>query len=74
MFESQLDSNPSFTTYKNKIFFIYDGNHRFFTWKNYIDRVHTEDYEHHVFVDSIILAPEHDDILNLLTAMHDINK
>jgi hypothetical protein len=56
VFESQLDTDPSFTSYKNKMFFIWDGNHRFFAWKSYIDRVHTEDYERHVFVDSIILA------------------
>jgi hypothetical protein len=45
-----------------------------FESKSYIDRVHTEDYEHHVFVDSIILAPDPDDIPSLSTAMHDINK
>jgi len=74
VFESQLDTDPSFTSYKNKMFFIWDGNHRFFAWKNYINRVHTEDYERHVFVDSIILAPQLDDIPSLLTAIHDINK
>ena len=46
----------------------------FFAWENYIDRVHTEDFKRHVFVDSILLAPQHDDIPSLLTAMHDINK
>jgi hypothetical protein len=30
MFESQLDTNPSFISYKNKMFFIWNGNHRFF--------------------------------------------
>jgi len=74
VFETQLDADPSFTSYKNKMFFIWDGNHRFFAWKSYIDRLHTEDYERHVFVDSIILAPELDDIPSLLTAMHDVNK
>ena len=74
VFEIQLDADPSFTSYKNKMFFIWDGNHRFFAWKSYIDRLHTEDYERHVFVDSIILAPELDDIPSLLIAMHDINK
>jgi hypothetical protein len=74
VFESQLDTDPSFTSYKNKMFFIWDGNHNFFAWKSYIDRVHTEDYECHVFVDSIILASKPHDIPSLLTAMHDINK
>jgi hypothetical protein len=73
-FESQLDTDLSLTSYKNKILFIWDGNHRFFAWKNYINRVYTEDYEYHDFVDSIILAPKPDDIPSLLTTMHDINK
>ena len=74
VFESQLDTDPSFTLYKNKMFFIWDGNHIFFAWKNCIDRVHTEDYEHHVFVNCIILEPQLDDIPSLLIVMHDINK
>jgi hypothetical protein len=74
VFESQLDSDPSFTSYKNKLFLIWDGNHKFFAWKSYIDRVYTEDYERHVFVDSIILVSESDVIPNLLNVMHDINK
>ena len=50
MFESQLDSDPAFIPYKNKIFFILVGNHKVFAWRNYIDRVHTEYFERHVFV------------------------
>ena len=30
IFESQLDADLSFISYKNKMFFILDGNHRFF--------------------------------------------
>ena len=40
MFEFQLDSDPSFIPYNNKMFFIWDGNHKIFAWKNYIDCVH----------------------------------
>jgi hypothetical protein len=29
VFESDLDTDPSFTSYKNKMFFIWDGNHRY---------------------------------------------
>ena len=56
------------------MFFIWDGNHKFFAWKNYIDRLYTDDYDLHVFVDSILLVSQPNDIPNLLTAMHDINK
>ena len=34
----------------------------FFSWKKYINRVHTKDFMHHVFVNSIILALQYDDI------------
>jgi len=74
VFEAQLDIYPSFISYKNKMLFIWDGNSRFFAWKIYINRLHTEDYERHIFVDSIILASELDDISSLLTTVHDINK
>ena len=36
--------------------------------------MHTEDFKRHVFVDSILLAPQYDDIPSLSTAMHDIDK
>jgi hypothetical protein len=73
VFDFQLDTDSSFTSYNNKIFFTWDGNHRFFAWKK-IDHVHTEDEPHepHVFVDSIILARQPNDILSLLIAMHNI--
>ena len=74
VFESQLDWDPSFTSYKNKMFFIWDGNYRFLSWKNYIDRVHTEDYEHYVLMDSIIWGPQPEDIPSLLIVIHDIDK
>ena len=74
VFESQLNLDPSFISYKIYMLYIWNGNHIFFAWKNYIDRVHTKDYERHVFVDSIILALEHDDIPSLLIVVHDINK
>jgi hypothetical protein len=30
VFEFQLDTDPSLISYNNKMFFIWDGNHRFF--------------------------------------------
>ena len=69
IFEFQLDLGPSFKSYKNKMFFTCDGNHKFFAWKNYIDCMHTDDYSCHVFVYYILYAYQPDNILNLLTAM-----
>ena len=74
VFESQIDTNYSFTLYNNTMLFIWDGNYNFISWKNCIDRIHTENYERRVSVDVIILEPQLDNIPNLLTAMYDINK
>ena len=68
VFEYQFDANFSFTSYKNKMFFIWDGNYK------YIDHVQTKKNDLHVFMDSIILAPRRDDILSLLIGLHNSNR
>jgi hypothetical protein len=55
------------------MFFICDGNHRFKAWTGYIDRLHREDKDCHIAVDSICLDTKGKTGL-LLNAMHDINK
>lgn len=62
IFEYQLDVDSSFTSYKNKMSSIWNDNRMFLAWKNYISCVHTKKYEPHVFIDSIILALQLDDI------------
>jgi hypothetical protein len=34
VFETQLDDDLSLTSYKNNMFFIWDGNHKFFCLEN----------------------------------------
>jgi hypothetical protein len=31
-FENQLQSNPDYVTFRGKMFFVWDGNHRFTAW------------------------------------------
>jgi hypothetical protein len=55
------------------MYFICDGNLRFKAWTGYIDRLHREDKDWYIAVDSICLDTKGKTGL-LLNAMHDINK
>jgi hypothetical protein len=68
-FESQLRSNKHLQHLQGRMFFICDGNHRFKAWTGYIDRLHREDKEWHIAVDSICLDTKGKTGL-LLNAMH----
>jgi hypothetical protein len=72
-FEAMLDSNPHLKFLSGRMFFIYDGSHRFKAWTRYINRLHKDDQEWHYSVDSIYLDTRGKGGL-LLNAMHDINK
>ena len=72
-FESQLKANKHLQHLQGRMFFICDGNHRFKAWTGYIDRLHRDDKDWHISVDSICLDTKGKTGL-LLNAMHDINK
>ena len=73
LFESQLKASKHLKHLQGRMFFICDGNHRFKAWTGYIDRLHREDRDWHIAVDSICLDTKGKTGL-LLNAMHDINK
>jgi hypothetical protein len=73
LFESQLRANKHLQHLQGRMFFICDGNHRFKAWMGYIDRLHREDKDWHIVVDSICLDTKGKTRL-LLNTMHDINK
>ena len=72
-FEEDLCRTLTGSKFKGKMFFVWDGNHRLQAWYAYINRLHPNDFDKHVRVDTIILDPK-DDIAQLMTAMHDVNK
>jgi hypothetical protein len=72
-FEDQLRANKHLQHLQGRMFFICDGNHRFKAWTGYIDRLHRDDRDWHISVDSIVLDTKGKTGL-LLNAMHDINK
>ena len=72
-FESFLSLHNELKELSNKFFFIWDNNHRHQAWTELISQSHSNDYNWHSKVRTIVLKTR-DDIASILTAMHDINK
>jgi len=72
-FKSQLASDPDLAFLANKMFFVWDGNHRLQTWYPYIERQHREDYDWHISVEARLLVTLGftGEVIN---AMNDINR
>lgn len=73
LFEARLQNSPHLKHLKGKMFFVCDGNHRLKAWTGFIARIHFDDRDWHISVDSICLDTRGKTAL-LLNAMHDINK
>ena len=73
IFEATLDGNPNLSFLQSRMLFIYNGNYRYKTKMNYIDKLHQNHLEWHFTMDCINL-----DIIGrvglALNAMHDVNK
>ena len=48
-FEAKLALHPHLKSLSSRMFFIYDGNHRFKAWTRYIDQLHWNDQEWHTW-------------------------
>jgi hypothetical protein len=72
-FDDQLRANKHLQHLQGRMFFICNGNRRFKASTGYIDRLHRDDRDWHIAVDSIVLDTK-DKTGLLLNAMHDINK
>ncbi len=57
----------------NKMFFVWDDNHRLQTWLLYIDRMHKNEENWHVDMDSIVFDNKKR-VIKLLTTMTNLNK
>ena len=72
-FESFLSLHSELKELSNKFFYIWDSNHRHQAWTEFISQSHSNDYNWHYRVRTIVLKTR-DDVASILTAMHDINK
>lgn len=73
-FEKRLKKNPELKKFSNKMFHVWDGNHRLLAWYPLIEWNHKTDPAFHVPVKSIILNITDGNRKEILHAMTDWNK
>ena len=72
-FEQFLQFDPELQFLSNKMFYVWDGNHRLVAWTEFISQAHPNDLDWHFHMRTIVLHTL-DNITSMLTAMHDINR
>ena len=72
-FKEHLAQDEDLAPLSGKMFFVYEGNHRFTAWWQHINKYHGSDADWHLSVDCILLdACGQNGVL--LNAMNDINE
>lgn len=72
-FEDLLHSDPDLSFLLNKMFFVWDGNHRLMAWVPYIASKHSQELKWHYAVEArLLLTLGHTGVL--IDAMNDINR
>ena len=72
VFEKILQTDGDLKVFSDKMFMVWDGNHRLQAWLPIINQDHTHDPAWHYVVESIILDVK-GDIATMLTALHEVN-
>lgn len=73
-FESSLTGKPDLLKFSNRMFYVWDGNHRLKAWYPFIESNHKNDRAFHVPVKSIVLNVTEENRKEILHAMTDWNK
>ena len=73
-FEERVQSNLELQRFLNKMFFVWDGNHRLKTWYPLINEMHSTEAEFHVPMMCTLVMVTRENKLKLVNAMWDINK
>ena len=73
-FEERLRSNPNLQRFSNKMFYVWDGNHRLRAWYPLINEKHAMDPAFHVPVRCTLVKVTEENKLKLMSAMTDVNK
>ena len=71
-FKQFLQSDLELQFLSNKMFYVWDGNHRLVAWTDFISQAHPNDLDWHFRVRTIVLHTL-DNATSVLTTMHDIN-
>ena len=72
-FEQFLQSDPELHFLSNKMFYVWNGNHRLVAWMELISQAHPNDLDWDFCVRTIVLHTL-DNVTSMLIAMHDINR
>ena len=73
-FESVLNTSPYLKKFSNRMFYVWDGNHRLLAWNPFIASNQRNNPAFHVPVKAIVLRVEESNRKELLHAMTDWNK
>ena len=73
-FESLLNTSPYLKKFSNRMFYVWDGNHRLLAWYPFIASNQRNNPAFHVPVKAIVLRVEENNRKELLHAMTDWNK
>lgn len=74
IFEECLRKNPALLRVSNKIYFVWNRNHRLMAQIPYIAKGHCEDLAFHIYVTEIVLKGSKEDHNVVLNAMTNWNK
>ena len=71
-FEKKLLADDDLKIFSNKMFMVWDGNHRLQAWMPIIEQFHTHDINWHFCVEGVILDPK-GDVPSVIAALHEVN-
>ena len=71
-FNAMLQNDHDLAHLSGKIFYVWEGNHRFTAWWRYINKYYSLDKDLHISVDCIVVDPRNYTAV-FLNAMNDIN-
>lgn len=72
-FERECDEHPAFHVLKDKMFAVFDGNHRLFSWMQ-VAALYPDSRKYHPRVMCTILKGDKGSLIEIETAMHTLNK
>ena len=71
-FEKRLRADNDLKIFSNKMFMVWDGNHRLQAWMPIIEQFHSHDINWHFCVEGVILDPK-GDVPSVIAALHELN-
>ena len=71
-FKKKLLADDDLNIFSNKMFIVWNGNHRLQAWMPIIEQFHTHDINWHFYVKGVILDPR-GDVPSVIATLHEVN-